>query len=337
MIQSRRSLDSSLPRGSQYVDGSLVHEATQQKLFFSTRVCTIYREILEKNEQFLRTSAEYCMQKNMRKRQTHAVMNMLEDRFTLEKRKKTRRDPFRLFLFYREIFDIRRSPTRPEYFVLSVDSEVSGKRYYEVYKCKNREDAQKVETLIKRSLEDRGNIVRSENYVDMVPVPVPVHLDSHRSVLHVDFDGSVSSLADDNRQPSVPYAMNHAPPSESRSRPTTASPITVIQRPQLAAAKPTSPSVQREIAVYTSAPSPISRRRSPSLYYSLEKDANHMKGDVTYLIFDGKTRNVVVSEKGPIYMVCDRQDSTKQQPSLNGSINNYYDYHGSDYSRRSLY
>lgn len=299
-----------MPRGSQYIDGRLIHEETKQKLFFQTHVCTVYREILERKEQFLRTSAEHCMIKNIRKRQTHATMSILEDRFTLEKNKRTARAPFRSFLFYREIFDIRRNPTKPEFFVISVDSEVSGKKYYEVYKCKSREDAYKVETYIRRALEDSDKMVRSESYLSVVPVP-SVGSDLHRSLLHVDFDGSVSSLEDDYRRSSIRYNVNYAPSPDYRYRPATASPLMVIQRPLQASAKSASPAVPREISIYTSPPSPGTRRRASSLFYLPEKDRDGIEGDVTYLMFDGRSGNPVVNENGPIYMFCDRHHNRR--------------------------
>ncbi|CAH8512769.1 unnamed protein product [Dicrocoelium dendriticum] len=197
------------PRGSQYINGKLVHMATNQKLYFQTSVSTVFRETLKPQEQFSKNAAERVMERNLRKRQSRGTMNVLEDQFTLEKNKLGTRSPFRPYLYYREIEEIQRSKTKPEYFVLSVDSEKSGLKYYEVYKCKTADDAYKFEKYVRQAMEDPEDRIREGQALGVVPVEN--NPDMRRSLVYVDFQTSMESLEENDRRSGLYQPSRQSP------------------------------------------------------------------------------------------------------------------------------
>lgn len=300
MSRGKHKRESGIPRGSQYVDGQLIHIATNQKLYSRTHVCTVFRETLKTSEQFSKQNAIRVMEKNLKKRQAHGMANVLEDRFTLEKAKSSGKEPFRSWLAYREIADIQRSKTKPEYFVLSVDSELSHQKYYEVYKCKSKEDAYKFESYVKQALADPDSRIRDGPVLDVVPVnDEPGRV---RSIAHLEFQTSFESLQGNERastmyqatSPTPPegYDYEESPPPAPRVR-TPISPVIERQKYVMAAAAP-EPS-----------PPPV-RRRSPTPEYRATKPKVGLD-DLTYISFDARTRRPYESSDGPVYMYLSRQ------------------------------
>ncbi|KAA0188010.1 hypothetical protein FBUS_03624 [Fasciolopsis buskii] len=315
MPKTRTKRDSDIPRGSQYVDGQLIHLATNQKLFARTHVCTVFRETLRTSDQFSKQNAVRVMEKNLKKRQAHGMANILEDRFTLEKAKSSGKEPFRSWLAFREIADIQRSKSKPEYFVMSVDSELSHQKYYEVYKCKSKEDAYKFESFIKQALADPDFRVRDGPVLDVVPVnedPGRV-----RSIAHLEFQTSLESLHENERTSTMYQATSPTPPMGYDREPSPL-PSPSPSPPPVRVRTPISPVVQRQPVVMAAAPAPVyepsppPKRRSPSPDYRMTRTKVGLD-DLTYISFDSRTRNPYESKEGPVYMYLSRQLS---QPDL---------------------
>ncbi|KAF8564931.1 hypothetical protein P879_09008 [Paragonimus westermani] len=309
MSRNRKSRDSAAPRGSQYVDGQLIHMDTNQRLFLRLHVCTVFRETLRPGDQFLKATAERVMEKNLKKRQAHCSANLLENRFTLEKNKSNGKEPFRTWVGYREIEDIQRSRTKPEYFVLSVDSEKSGHKYYEVYKCKNKEEAYKFESLIRQAMEDPESRIRDKNSVAVVPVIDDPNM--RRSMVHVDFQTSLESLNDNGRQ-SMYQATSPTPPSGFgyETPPRKPSPVAVVEKQRIVQAQ-APPSPPRR---YT--PSPVPRRQ-PSPPVRAYRSIDGLDG-ITYIQVDPRTRRARESSEGPIYMYLSRLENKAGRRSPSG-------------------
>ncbi|VDP66631.1 unnamed protein product [Echinostoma caproni] len=320
MPKSRSNRNSGVPRGSQYVDGQLIHIATNQKLYARTHVCTVFRETLRASEQFSKQNAVRIMEKNYKKRQAHGMANILEDRFTLEKIKSSGKEPFRSWLAFREIADIQRSKSKPEYFVMSVDSELSHQKYYEVYKCKSKEDAYKFESFVKQALADPEFRIRDGPILDVVPVnDEPGRV---RSIAHLEFQTSLESLHENERVSTMYQATSPTPP-EGFDIPRSPSPpqmklSPVLQRQQMVmAAPPPAP-------VYEPSPPPV-RRRSPTPEYR-PVTAKAAQDDFTYIDFDARTRNPYESSTGPVYMYLSRHisqpDLGRQSPPYSSGLYN---------------
>ncbi|KER23821.1 hypothetical protein T265_08367 [Opisthorchis viverrini] len=292
MSRQKKHRDSAAPRGSTYIDGQLIHMATQQKLFFQTHVCTINRETLKPGVPFRRADAERFMEKNLKKRQAHGIGNILEDRFTIEKHKSGGKDPFRSWVGYNEIVAIQRSKSKAEFFVLSVDSK-SGQNYYEVYKCKTKEDAYKFESYIKQAMEDAEHRVRDGPAIAVVSVVEDPDL--RRSMVHIDFQTSQDSLDEDYRTSTVFQNTSPTPPAGYSTPPKarTPSPVPV-------------PQVVYQPTVRAEAPRPPSPRRSPSPRPT--KTINGLN-DVTYIKYDPRTHYPRASLDGPIYMYLQRHEN----------------------------
>ncbi|TGZ62919.1 hypothetical protein CRM22_007173 [Opisthorchis felineus] len=292
MSKGKKHRDSAAPRGSTYIDGQLIHMATQQKLFFQTHLCTINRETLKPGVPFRKAEAERFMEKNLKKRQAHGIGNILEDRLTIEKHKSGGKDPFRTWVGYNEIVAIQRSKTKAEFFVLSVDSK-SGQNYYEVYKCKTKEDAYKFENYIKQAMEDAEHRVRDGPAIAVVSVVEDPDL--RRSMVHIDFQTSQDSLDEDYRTSTVFQNTSPTPPAGYSTPPKvrTPSPVPV-------------PQVVYQPTVRAEAPRPPSPRRSPSPRPT--KNINGLN-DVTYIKYDPRTHYPRASLDGPIYMYLQRHEN----------------------------
>ncbi|THD27687.1 hypothetical protein D915_001584 [Fasciola hepatica] len=320
MPKSRNKRESGIPRGSQYVDGQLIHIATNQKLFARTHVCTVFRETLRSTDQFSKQNAIRVMEKNFKKRQAHGMANILEDRFTLEKTKSSGKDPFRSWLAYREIADFQRSRLKPEYFVMSVDSELSHQKYYEVYKCKSKEDAYKFESFIKQALSDPDFRIRDGPVLDVVPVnEEPGRV---RSIAHLEFQTSLESLNGNERTSTMYQATSPTPPEGFDVEP---SPIPSPSPPPM-------PVMQKQQIVMAPAPTYEAppRRRTPSPDYRVTRSKVGLD-DLTYINFDSRTRNPYESDEGPVYMYLSRQlsqpDLGRQSPRYStGLYNGNYAY-----------
>ncbi|CAH8512845.1 unnamed protein product, partial [Dicrocoelium dendriticum] len=292
MHRNRKSQANALPRGSQYIDGQLIHTATNQKLFFNTHVCTVYREILKPSEPFLKTTAEHVMNKHTRKRQAHGTANILEDRFTIEPSKSGGKTPFRPYLYYREIQDIQRSKKKPEYFVLSILSEKSDKRYYEVYKCKGKEEASRFENYVRGAMNDPEKMVRDPSYIGVVPVSQTDDL--RRSLANVVFEEVPSSEEEEDEDHTVKV-----------QKPDT----TYVEKPRVRESIPP-PMLQTQPAVHAV---PVqSASRSPKLSTRSSSFPSELP-DVTCIYYEWKTGRPVINENGPFYMYCMRTESEYNQ------------------------
>ncbi|CAH8512797.1 unnamed protein product [Dicrocoelium dendriticum] len=296
--RSRKSQqDPAIPRGSQYIDGQLIHTATKQKLFFNTHVCTVYRHILNANERFVKLKAEQIMSKHMKKRQAHGIANILEDRFTIERHKTGGKDPFRPYLYYREIEDIQRSKRKPKYFVLSIQSEISGKKYYEVYKCKLDADAAKFEKYIRQAMEDEEKKVRDTSYLAVVPVAQPV--DNRRSILNLDF-----LVGDTSDEEDEEHEDDDDREEEKRDEPAVVEMEEVKQVAQQPSPYPPI-EVERQTVIPVAA-SAESRLIAPSPVYApsfLEME------HITYIFYECTSGRPIINDVGPFYMYCVRRES----------------------------
>jgi hypothetical protein len=275
------------------------------------------------------------MEKNIKKRQAHGYANLLEDRFTLEKSKQGGKEPFRTWLGYREIADIQRSSTKPEFFVISVNSTRSNRKYYEVYKCKSREDAQKFESTVRQALSNPDYMVREGQPIDVVQVKDDPN--RARSMVHLEFQTSLESLDDDNRASSM-YQLTSPTPPEGydyvEEREQSPLPQPNYKETYVHAAPSPSPSPKR---VRTPSPIPAPRpvqavKAAPVMATAPTYTSSGLE-DVTYIQFDPRTRDPMAADEGPVYMYMYREDNTQQGNDYrNGSVTRIGNNTGGEYS-----
>ncbi|CAL8089935.1 unnamed protein product [Calicophoron daubneyi] len=340
-------METNPPRGSQYINGELVHTATNQKLYHRLQVCTCFRETLKDRDTFSRAQAIKVMEKNFRKRQAHGYANLLEDRFTLEKSRPNGKEPFRTWLGYREITDIQRSTTKPEFFVLSILSAKTNRKYYEVYKCKSREDAQIFENTIKQAMADQDFIVRNGKPIDTVTVKDDPN--RVRSMVHLEFQTSLESLEEDHRTSSM-YQLTSPTPPEGYEY-IEQYPQNSLPQPTYKAPPPSSPKIRepspkiREPSPKIRAPSPRMRTPSPVAFQRAQPVMSSVKPTgtegVTYIKFDPRTHDPLAADEGPVYMYMSRDSKTTSQDDsvtrMRNSTNAYSPQYNRDtYSRDQM-
>ncbi|CAL8089915.1 unnamed protein product [Calicophoron daubneyi] len=302
------------PLGSQYIDGELVHTATNQKLYHRLQVCTCYRSTLKDKDSLSREQAAKILEKSLSKRQAHGFVNLLEDRFTLEKSKTGGREPFRTWLGYGEITDFQRSSTKPEFFVISIQSAKSSKKYYEVYKCKSADDAQKFESIVVQALADPEHVVRNRRAIDTMEVREDD--DRIRSMAHLEFQTSLESLEEDHRTSSMYQLTSPTPPEgyeyleRELSDPV---PQPAYRETYVRATPPHSPTPPLKIRT----PSPVLIRQTvePVRAMAIKASPSTLKGvdGVTYIKFDSRTNEPVIADEGPVYMYLCREERSLPQ------------------------
>ncbi|CAL8089923.1 unnamed protein product [Calicophoron daubneyi] len=198
-------------RSSQYMNGELADAQTNQKLYQTIPLCTCYRYTLGEQEEFSEAKARRVLESWHQVRQAHCNANLLEDRITLQRDSPDGKEPFRSWLDYSEIQDFQRYSKKPEYFVLSIRSHSSGRRFYEVYKCKNTQDADIFERTVRRAMADPEHRLHGENALATVKVrDDPSHT---RSLSHLEFQTSLESLDRDFPECSY-YEQNSPTPPE---------------------------------------------------------------------------------------------------------------------------
>ncbi|CAL8089932.1 unnamed protein product [Calicophoron daubneyi] len=270
-------------RGPQNTNNRPTRMDGDQKIYERLQMCTCFRETLKKGENFDEAKAINVMERNLNKRQAHGYANLLEDRFTLEKMRANGRDMFRTWLGYREITDIQRSTTRPQFFVLSIQSAMSNKRYYEVYKCHSEEDSQKFETLIREALGSPDFRIHGEN--TFATVAVSEEPKRERSLAHIEFQSSLESLEEDSKANGA-YQQANSTASEG-----------------CAEKAPIPEPIHIETYVHAAPPPPS----SPVAALSVEAEQAAETECVTFIAFDTNTRQPVVSDDGPAYMYMHRE------------------------------
>ncbi|CAL8089926.1 unnamed protein product [Calicophoron daubneyi] len=341
-------------RSSQIINGELVDTRTNQKLYHTIPLCTCYRHTLGEQEEFSERKAKRLLESWHQVRQAHGHANLLEDRFTLERDSPKGKKPFRSWLYYSEIVDFHRGTERPEYFVLDVHSSRSNRRFYEVYKCKNIQDADVFERTVKRAMEDPEQRFRGENALGTMDVRDDPSRE--RSLSHLEFQTSLESLERDFPECSY-YEQNSPTPPEGyeyvedgqasplpqpvyketyvRSAPSQSSPnpprvrspsptragIVIIQIPPSEYKEPTPAFTGPPAAI--SAPSPVPVVRSVAPVKSQPVSSSQIKPTgtegVTYIGFDSHTQDPVIANEGPVYMYLCREDDPG---SLNSLENN---------------
>ncbi|CAL8089913.1 unnamed protein product [Calicophoron daubneyi] len=163
MPRRRKRTAKSLSRFSSYnPDKNAIYPPTNQRLFFSAQLYTVYRETLERHKKFIPDAALRVVSDHRRKKQAQCVGHLLDDKMILE-RCPGSSEPFRKSVLYSEIEDFRRDPVHRNFFVLSIQAADNDEKYYEVYYCKSREDIGRYEYLITRALENPNYILVDED------------------------------------------------------------------------------------------------------------------------------------------------------------------------------
>ncbi|CAH8874469.1 unnamed protein product [Trichobilharzia szidati] len=210
-------------RERDYIDDCLRHVGSRQHLFYETHICPVYRINANPAELYSEARALTLLEKYHRKRQSHCTGSLLEDRISFERNKSSGKIPFRPWVSYKEIKELFLSRTRPQFFVLCIDSMYSANRYYEIYKCKISETSQTVAEYLRRAMSDKDKVLRD--------------LTSIRQVV-VDDVGRVRSVSnfevEDNRA-TLPVAENHHVNSTYgyNTSPITITPLKQSYTPQL--------------------------------------------------------------------------------------------------------
>ncbi|CAH8288096.1 unnamed protein product [Heterobilharzia americana] len=289
-MKSKRS--TSKVRNSEPIDDILRHVGTKQYLFLETHICTIYRVTCAPGETFSESKAMSLIEKYHRKRQAHCNAGLLEDRFSLERTKTTGKIPFRPWVSYKEISHFYVSNTRPEYFVLCVDSQRSLQKYYEIYKCKTPANVRKVEELMRRAMNDPDKKLRDINALRQVAVK---DSDRIRSLPNFDEENIRDTMIEDenNRSPSPHYQYPSPTPVRKLPSPVMVSPV-------------------KQIHVNAAAPSPLINYER----YNVDDLEN-----VTYIKID-PSKGPMIDKEGPIYMFFSRQmNNSKEKSPYNSYVN----------------
>lgn len=138
-------------------------EQAGQRPIQSTLVYAVYRYSLEPHERISIDYAQRIMVKYRRKKHAECLLHFFEDRMVFQKAKSQENSPFRTWVGYKELLGFRRDLKYKTMFVMLINSEVSHARYYEVYRCKNKEDIHMVEQCVRRAMEDPEGLLRSED------------------------------------------------------------------------------------------------------------------------------------------------------------------------------
>ncbi|VDP99517.1 unnamed protein product [Trichobilharzia regenti] len=288
-MKSKRS--SGKIRNSEPIDDILRHVGTKQYLFLETHICTIYRVTCAPGESFTESKALSLIEKYHRKRQAHCNAGLLEDRFSLERTKTTGKIPFRPWISYREIVHFYVSNTRPEFFVLCIDSQRSMQKYYEIYKCKTAGNVRKVEELMRRAMNDPDKKLRDVNALRQVAIK---DSDRIRSLPNFD-EENVRDTEIEDRSPSPPYHYRSPTPVRKLPSPVMVSPV-------------------KQIHVNAAAPTP-----SPLINYE-RYNVDDLE-NVTYIKLD-PTKGPMIDKEGPIYMFFSRQmNNINEKSPYNSYVN----------------
>ncbi|KAH8867292.1 hypothetical protein EWB00_005444 [Schistosoma japonicum] len=289
-MKSKRS--TSKIRNSEPIDDILRHVGTKQYLFLETHICTIYRVTCSPGESFSESKALSLVEKYHRKRQSHCNAGLLEDRFSLERTKTTGKIPFRPWVSYKEIMHMYVSHTRPEYFVLCIDSQRSLQKYYEIYKCKSAANTRKVEELMRRAMNDPDKKLHDVSALRQVAVK---DSDRVRSLPNFEEENIRDTMVEDT-SPSPPYHYPSPPPVCQLPSPVMVSPV-------------------KQVPVYNAlspSPGPLNFER-----YNVDDLEN-----VTYIKLD-PNKGPMIDKEGPIYMFFSRQKNNLTEPS---TLNNYVNH-----------
>lgn len=181
------------------VDGQLVNTETRQKLFFSVHCCTVCVQELKMNEIHSNDTALKLLGKRLRKRISHNTLSVLEKRIAFESAKAGAKQPFRTWVGYDEIVSAQQHKSKGEFFILSIRAS-SGKNYYEGYKCKNKEETNKILGYIAQARNDSEYTIRSLDAIDTVPIADD---DRVRSMAVLEFQTSQDSIEHDSPSPEL--------------------------------------------------------------------------------------------------------------------------------------
>ncbi|VDP67023.1 unnamed protein product [Echinostoma caproni] len=139
--------------------GMPIDQKTRQIVFYECDVETVKRVHLKTGENFSREGANQVFERGFRKRQARTVLYCLTDRMRFKKQHTIGHTPFRKQLTYREIKHFFVFPSNPNVFMLCVVDEVTGKKLYEMYRCRP-EDVNTICDLTFKASTDPQNILR---------------------------------------------------------------------------------------------------------------------------------------------------------------------------------
>ncbi|CAL8089920.1 unnamed protein product [Calicophoron daubneyi] len=309
-----------------------------QNVYQMMQMCPCFRRILRADEQLNSKTALRVLEKSYRRRQTHASVSLLEDRFVLRKKDSRGKEPFRSWLGYSEITDIQRGRRHPEFLVLSVQSANSRNKYYEVYKFKTEAEAREFERTVKEALANPEHRIRGGEAIGHETIREGTQ--RSRFLSHLEFQTLLDSSDEEYRSASMCELLSPTPPKgfefveeKSPSRVSlpayeeryvqtaplrTYSPPPKIKEPQVIIREPQM--VIREEPIMVKQSVPIARAPQPAPVVTTVEPAREVvvkappppkpsgSEGVTYIKFDPRTQNPSVAENGPVYMFTSRNN-----------------------------
>ncbi|THD27688.1 hypothetical protein D915_001585 [Fasciola hepatica] len=153
-------------------DASLdADEYATQRTIHKALVYAVYRYSLEPSERISIDHALRILDKYHRRKHAECMLYLLEDQMVFRKIRRDGNNPFRTRVTYKELMGFRRDLKHKHHFVMLINSEMSHVRYYEVYKCKYKEDVDMIERCIFKAMEDPDSILRSNDQSYMIQAP----------------------------------------------------------------------------------------------------------------------------------------------------------------------